>query len=70
MAKRHITLSMVYEVLRRGRVPQPPEPDPRYATGLRYRMQYLCAGKDIVLVVYVEMPNPDLLVITAIDRDN
>lgn len=66
MRERHVTLAMVYEALRRGRLVAPPEPDPRYP-GLRCRMQHFVAGVNLAVVVYVHMPQPDLIVVTVFE---
>jgi hypothetical protein len=64
MRQRHVTPAMVYEALQKGKLTATPEPDPRYQ-GLRCRMQRFVAGVDLAVVVYVDMPKPDLVVITV-----
>lgn len=66
MKQRHITLTVVYEVLQRGVLAMPPEPDPRYP-GVRCRMRRYVAGMNVDVVVYVDHPEPDLVVVTVID---
>jgi hypothetical protein len=66
MRERHITLRMVYEVLQQGVLGLPPEPDPRFP-GVRCRMQRFVAGMNVAVVVYVDHPRPDLLVVTVIE---
>jgi hypothetical protein len=66
MNQRGITRSMVYEALRLGVIDMTPEPDPRFP-GVRCRMRRFVAGKDVAVVVYVDYPGPDLIVITVID---
>jgi len=43
-----------------------PEPDMRH-TGLKCRMQRYVAGVQVAVVVYVEYPASDLVVVTVID---
>ena len=43
-----------------------PEPDMRH-TGLKCRMQLYVAGVQVAVVVYVEYPATDLVVVTVID---
>ncbi len=66
MRERHVTLAMVYEALQRGTLTATPEPDPRYP-GLRCRMQRFVAGVDLAVVVYVDMPQPEMVVITVFE---
>ena len=68
MNERGITRTMIYEVLRRGVIDRTPEPDPKFP-GVRCRMRRYVAGMDVGVVVYVDYPRPDLLVITVIDID-
>lgn len=66
MRQRHVNDSMVLEVLRLGSFPQPPEPDMKHL-GLLCRMQRFVAGMQVAVVVYVEYPATDLVVVTVID---
>lgn len=66
MRERHVTLTMVYEVLQQGRMRRPAEPDDRYP-GQRCEMLRMVCGVNLAVVVYVNMPKPDLLVITVYD---
>jgi hypothetical protein len=66
MRARHINQSMVFEVLRRGRMHKPPEPDIRFA-GLKCRMEHFVSGMNVAVVVAVEYPQPGLTVVTVID---
>jgi hypothetical protein len=65
-ATRHITDPMLLEALRQGRITLAPEPDIKHP-GLKCRMQRFVAGVEVAVVVYVEHPAPDLVVITVID---
>jgi len=67
MRERHVSLGMVYEVLQKGTIDKTPEPDERYADWTRCRMRRLVAGMDLIVVVAVSVPRPDLLVVTVID---
>jgi len=66
MRQRGVTHMMALEVLQQGVITQPPEPDLRF-TGLKCRMQRLVCGMSVAVVVYVEYPAPDLVVVTVID---
>ena len=57
---------MVLEVLRRGLLVATPEPDIKHP-GLKCRMQRFVAGVQVAVVVYVEFPATDLVVVTVID---
>jgi hypothetical protein len=66
MRQRYVNDPMVLEVLRLGRMSTPPEPDIKHV-GVKCRMQRFVAGQQVVVVVYLEYPSPDLLVVTVID---
>lgn len=66
MRERHVTPGMIYEVLQQGMIRRPPEPDIRYP-GLRCQMQRMVCGVNLAVVVYVDMPSPDVLVVTVYD---
>jgi len=68
MNERGITRAMIYEVLRLGVMDRPPEPDPKFP-GVRCRMRRYVSGMDVGVVIYVNHPEPDLIVITVIDID-
>jgi hypothetical protein len=64
--QRHINDPMVLEVLRMGRFSFAPEPD-MTQSGLICRLQRFVAGKEVAVVVAVEYPETDLVVVTVID---
>jgi hypothetical protein len=66
MRQRHINDPMVLEVLRMGRFSFAPEPD-MTQSGLICRLQRFVAGKEVAVVVAVEYPETDLVVVTVID---
>ena len=66
MRERHVNDPMVLEVLRMGAFALPPEPDMKHP-GLNCRMQRFVAGIQVAVVVYVEYPATDLVVVTVID---
>ena len=66
MRQRYVNDPMVLEVLRLGRMSMPPEPDIKQV-GVKCRMQRFVAGTQVSVVVYLEYPSPDLLVVTVID---
>lgn len=66
MRQRHVNDPMVLEVLRQGSLALPPEPDMKHP-GLLCRMQRFVAGMQVAVVVYVEYPATDLVIVTVID---
>ena len=66
MRQRYVNDPMVLEVLRFGRMSTPPEPDIKHV-GVKCRMQRFVAGMQVAVVVYLEYPSPDLLLVTVID---
>ncbi len=66
MRQRHVNDPMVLEVLRLGNFGLPPEPGMKHS-GLLCRMQRFVAGMQVAVVVYVEYPATDLVVVTVID---
>jgi hypothetical protein len=66
MRQRHVNDPMVLEVLRLGSFALPPEPDIKNP-GLLCRIQRFVAGMQVAVVVYVEYPATDLVVVTVID---
>jgi hypothetical protein len=66
MRQRFINDPMVMDVLRNGIMASKPEPDMKY-TGLKCRMERYVAGVQVSVVVYVEYPATDLVVVTVID---
>lgn len=66
MKQRRITLPMLMETLKRGTLARTPEPDVRHA-GVKCEMRHYVAGVNVAAVVYVEYPQPALIVVTVID---
>ena len=66
MRQRYVNDPMVLEVLRLGSFALPPEPDMKNP-GLLCRMQRYVAGVQVAVVVYVEYPATNLVVVTVID---
>lgn len=66
MEQRHITWAMMLDVLQKGIVAIPPEPDIKHG-GMNCRMVRYVAGVNVGVVVSVEYPAPDLVVVTVID---
>ena len=66
MRQRHVNDPMVLEVLRLGSFALPPEPE-MLLPGMLCRMQRFVAGMQVAVVVYVEHPATDLVVVTVID---
>lgn len=66
MKQRRINRPMVFEVLQKGVLLTVPEPDIKHG-GLNCRMVRYVAGMNVAVVVNVEYPEPDLIVVTVID---
>jgi len=66
MKQRHITPRMLLEALRQGTLARPPEPDMRHP-GVKCEMRRMVSGVNVAAVVYVEYPQPALIVVTVID---
>lgn len=66
MRQRQVNDPMVLEVLRLGSFAIAPEPDIRHP-GLLCRMQRFVAGMQVAVVVHVEYPATDLVVVTVMD---
>ena len=66
MRQRHVNDPMVLDVLRQGNLAMPPEPDMK-RLGLLCRMQRFVAGVQVAVVVSVEYPETDLVVVTVLD---
>jgi hypothetical protein len=66
MRLRKINDPMVLETLRKGVINHEPEPDMK-ADGLRCVMERYVAGVHVGVVVLVDHPAPDLLVITVME---
>ena len=66
MRQRQINEQMVLDVLRKGNLVLPPEPDTKHP-GVLCRMQRFVAGVTVAVVTYVEYPAPGLTVVTVID---
>lgn len=66
MRERHINDPMVLEVLRMGNFALRPEPDMKHP-GLLCRMQRFVAGIQVAVLVYLEFPATDLVIVTVID---
>jgi len=66
MRQRYVNDPMVLEVLRQGIMTSTPEPDMK-RPGIKCRMQRFVSGIQVAVVVYIEYPSPDLVVVTVID---
>jgi hypothetical protein len=66
MRQRQVNDPMVLDVLRQGSFALPPEPDMKHP-GLLCRMQRFVAGMQVAVVVYVEYPATELVVVTVLD---
>jgi len=66
MRQRRITPMMLMETLTLGVMARPPEPDMRHP-GVKCEMRRVVAGVSVAAVVYVEYPQPSLVVVTVID---
>lgn len=66
MRGRFITLPMVFDALLKGVIAMQPETDIKHG-GLNCRMVRYVAGVNVAVVVNVDYPAPDLIVVTVID---
>jgi len=66
MRQRHVNDPMVLDVLRQGNLVMPPEPGMK-RLGLLCRGQRFVAGVQVAVVVSVEYPATDLVVVTVLD---
>ena len=66
MRQRYVNDPMVLDVLRNGVMAPKPESDIKHI-GLKCRMQRYVAGVQVAVVVYVEYPATNLVVVTVID---
>lgn len=66
MKQRQINRPMVFEVLQKGVMDREPEPDIKHS-GLNCRMVRYVAGVHVAVVVNIDYPAPDLVVVTVID---
>ena len=66
MRQHYVNDPMVLDVLRNGVMAPKPEPDMKH-TGVKCRMQRYVAGVQVAVVMYVEYPATDLVVVTVID---
>lgn len=66
MKERRITLAMVYEVLRKGNLPREPELNLRHAS-LECRMERYLEGREIAVIVALDLDATDLLVVTVMN---
>lgn len=64
MRERKLTLPCIFEVLKKGRIRQTPEPNADYGT-LECRMESYIAGHNIAVVVAVSDDDPTMIVVTA-----
>ena len=68
MKQRHVTLPLLFDVLRYGVMRRAPEPDTRHGS-LVCRMEYFVAGRQLAAAVALDDDNPGVLVVTVIDLE-
>jgi hypothetical protein len=68
MRQRQVTLALLLDVLRQGRMRRPAEPDARHG-GLVCRMEYFVAGRQLAAAVALSDDAPGVLVVTVIDLE-
>jgi hypothetical protein len=64
MRERHITSTMLFDVLRHGLLQRYPEPDLRHS-GIKCQMERYSSGINIAVVVNVDFPSDGMVVITV-----
>lgn len=66
MKQRHVSLALLLDVLRQGRMRRPAEPDARHGS-LVCRMEHFVAGRELAAAVALSDEHPGVLVVTVID---
>lgn len=68
MRQRHVTMALLLDVLRMGRLRRRPEPDPRHGS-LVCRMEHFVAGRELAAAVALSDEEPGVLVVTVIELE-
>ena len=68
MKQRHVSLALLLDVLRQGRLRHPAEPDVRHGS-LVCRMEHFVAGRHLAAAVALSDDDPGVLVVTVIDLE-
>lgn len=68
MRQRHVSMALVLDVLRKGQLRRPAEPDPRHGS-LVCRMEHFVAGRELAAAVAVSDEEPGVVVVTIIDLE-
>ena len=68
MRQRHVSLALLLDVLRQGRLRLPAEPDARHGS-LVCRMEHFVAGRDLAAAVALSDDESGVLVVTVIDLE-
>lgn len=68
MRQRHVSMALVLDVLRKGQLRRPAEPDPRHGSVV-CRMEHFVAGRELAAVVALSDEEPGVLVVTIIDLE-
>ncbi len=68
MKQRRVSMALLLDVLRHGRMRRPAEPDPRHGS-LLCRMEHFVAGRELAAAVALSDDEPGVLVVTVIDLE-
>lgn len=68
MKERHVLRDEVFEVLEKGRITRPPEPNVARGS-LECRLQRFISGRELAVVAAVADDDPQVIVVTAIVVD-
>jgi hypothetical protein len=68
MKERHVLSDEVFEVLEKGRITRPPEPNVTRGS-LECRLQRFISGRELAVVAAVSDDDPQVIVVTAIVVD-
>jgi hypothetical protein len=68
MRQRHVSMALLLDVLRMGRLRRPAEPDPRHGS-LVCRMEHFVAGRELAAAVALGDEEPGVVVVTIIDLE-
>lgn len=68
MKQRRVSMALLFDVLRLGRLRRPAEPDLRHGS-LVCRMDHFVAGRNLAAAVALSDEQPGVLVVTVIDLE-
>ena len=69
MRQRQVSLALLFDVMRKGVVRRPAEPDLRHGS-LVCRLEHFVAGRQLAAAVALSDDDPGVLVVTVIDLED